>query len=173
MNWIYKTNKDNSARFVLGTQGLNPLICIGVNPSTAAPEQLDNTLKSVQRQANQKGFDSWIMLNLYAQRATNPKNIHLLADVKLHKANLKTIENIIGSLETATIWAAWGNLIDSRSFLSNCLLDIINFTEGNNIKWIKLGKCSKAGHPHHPLYLPSSAAIEPFDIKNYSQNLKK
>ena len=173
MNWIYKTNKDNSARFILGTEGLNPLICIGVNPSTASPDSLDNTLKSVQRQASIKGFDSWIMLNLYAQRATNPKNIHQSVDVKLHKENLKAIIKIFESLETATIWAAWGNLIESRKFLSICLLDIIKISESKNISWINLGKCSKAGHPHHPLYLPSSAQIEPFDIKSYSQNLIK
>ena len=173
MNWIYKTNKDNSARYILGTEGLNPLICIGINPSTAAPDQLDNTLKSVQRQANLKGFDSWIMLNLYPQRATNPKNIHQGADVKLHKDNLKAINNILGNLESATSWAAWGNLIESRSFLKNCLLDIIKINETNNIHWIKLGKSSKAGHPHHPLYLASDAVIEPFDIKSYSQNLIK
>ena len=173
MNWIYKTNKVNSARYILGTEGLNPIICIGVNPSTASPKQLDNTLKSVQRQASLKGFDSWIMLNLYAQRATNPKNIHQVADVKLHKENLKAINSIFESLETATIWAAWGNLIESRSFLKNCLLNIIKFNEDKNLHWINLGECSKAGHPHHPLYLPSTAAIEPFDIKTYSQNLIK
>ena len=173
MNWIYKTNKDNSARFVLGTQGLNPLICIGVNPSTAAPDSLDNTLKSVERQATAKGFDSWIMLNLYPQRATNPKNIHSIPDVNLHKANLKNIKAILKSCETATIWAAWGNLIDSRSFLSFCLFDIIELSKAHDTSWINIGKVSKVGHPHHPLYLSGTAEIEPFDIENYKKNLTK
>ena len=173
MNWIYKTNKDNSARFVLGTQGQNPLICIGVNPSTAAPDSLDNTLKSVHRQATLKGFDSWIMLNLYPQRATNPKNIHSIPDVNLHKANLKNIKAILKSCEIATIWAAWGNLIDSRSFLSFCLFDIIELSKAHDTSWINIGKVSKVGHPHHPLYLSGTAEIEPFDIENYKKNLTK
>jgi hypothetical protein len=173
MNWIYKTNKDNSARFVLGTQGLNPLICIGVNPSTAAPDSLDNTLKSVERQATAKGFDSWIMLNLYPQRATNPKNIHRIPDVNLHKANIKNIKAILKSCETSTIWAAWGNLIDSRSFLSFCLFDIIELSKAHDTSWINIGKVSKVGHPHHPLYLSGTAEIEPFDIETYKKNLTK
>lgn len=173
MNWIYKTNKDNSARFVLGTEGQKPLICIGVNPSTAAPDSLDNTLKSVEKQATAKGFDSWIMLNLYPQRATNPKNIHRIPDVNLHKANIKNIKAILKSCEIATIWAAWGNLIDSRSFLSFCLFDIIELSKAHDTSWINIGKVSKVGHPHHPLYLSGTAEIEPFDIENYKKNLTK
>ncbi len=173
MNWIYKTNKDNSARFVLGTDGQKPLICIGVNPSTAAPDGLDNTLKSVERHATAKGFDSWIMLNLYPQRATNPKNIHSIADVNLHEANLKNIKAILKSCERATIWAAWGNLIDSRSFLRSCLFDIIELSKVHNTSWINIGKVSKVGHPHHPLYLSGTAEIEQFDIETYQKNLMK
>lgn len=34
--WLYRPNVDNSARFVLGTVGDNPLVCFGVNPSTTS-----------------------------------------------------------------------------------------------------------------------------------------
>ena len=59
-------------RYVLGRVGRRPLVCIGINPSTAQPGALDPTLKSVERLANANGFDSWIMFNVYPQRATNP-----------------------------------------------------------------------------------------------------
>ena len=36
-------------RYILGTAGKKPLITIGINPSTAEPDNLDNTLKSVER----------------------------------------------------------------------------------------------------------------------------
>ena len=39
-----------------GDPGENPLICIGINPSTAAPGDLDNTLKSVERIAAGTGM---------------------------------------------------------------------------------------------------------------------
>lgn len=37
MEWIYKNTSDNKSRFVLGTKGDKPLICFGINPSTAEP----------------------------------------------------------------------------------------------------------------------------------------
>ena len=71
--WLYVPDFYTEYRYILGTRGQNPLICIGVNPSTAAPDDLDNTLKSVARIAEGNGFDSWIMFNVYAQRATRPE----------------------------------------------------------------------------------------------------
>lgn len=70
--WLYEHSHNNRARYVLGTKGDNPLVCFGVNPGTAAPGALDPTLKSVERFANEHGYDSFIMLNLYPQRSTNP-----------------------------------------------------------------------------------------------------
>ena len=70
--WLYAPNFYSEYRYILGTKGKNPLICIGINPSTAEPDNLDNTLKSVERIAHGNGFDSFIMFNVYAQRATNP-----------------------------------------------------------------------------------------------------
>ena len=45
--WLYAPNFYSEYRYILGTRGKNPLICIGINPSTAEPDHLDNTLKSV------------------------------------------------------------------------------------------------------------------------------
>ena len=50
-------------------------MCIGINPSTAVPDRLDNTLKSAQRIALFNGYDSFIMFNVYAQRATDPDDM--------------------------------------------------------------------------------------------------
>ena len=75
-NWIYENDQNNSIRYILGTKGVNPLLCFGINPSTAKPDELDNTLKSVERLANYNSFDSWIMMNIYPQRATKPDEMH-------------------------------------------------------------------------------------------------
>ena len=73
--WIYAPNFYSEYRYILGTRGKTPLICIGINPSTARPDALDNTLKSVERIALGNGFDSFIMFNVYAQRATSPDDM--------------------------------------------------------------------------------------------------
>ena len=70
--WLYVPNVYGEYRYILGTRGSRPLICMGINPSTAAPGALDNTLKSVERIALGNGFDSFLMFNVYAQRATDP-----------------------------------------------------------------------------------------------------
>ena len=84
--WLYVPDFYSEYRYILGTKGENPLICIGINPSTAAPDDLDNTLKSVERIALHNGFDSFIMFNVYAQRATNPDDMEHNFNEFLHSS---------------------------------------------------------------------------------------
>ena len=93
--WLYVPDFYTEYRYILGTRGQNPLICIGVNPSTAAPDDLDNTLKSVSRIAAGNGFDSWIMFNVYAQRATRPEDMDRELNQVLHRANMAAFEYIL------------------------------------------------------------------------------
>ena len=62
--WLYVPCRYDEFRYILGTKGKKPLICIGINPSTARPDALDNTLKSVERTALFNGYDSFLMFNL-------------------------------------------------------------------------------------------------------------
>ena len=71
--WLYVPKVYSEYRYILGTRGKKPLICMGINPSTAIPDRLDNTLKSVERIALANGFDSFLMFNVYAQRATESR----------------------------------------------------------------------------------------------------
>ena len=73
--WYYEPHTYQPYRYVLGRVGRHPLVCIGINPSTAQPGALDPTLKSVERLANANDFDSWIMFNVYPQRATDPNDM--------------------------------------------------------------------------------------------------
>ena len=85
--WLYVPCEYSEYRYILGTRGQKPLICIGINPSTAAPDNLDNTLKSVQRIASCNGFDSFIMFNLYPLRSSNPDDLYKNFITYLHKEN--------------------------------------------------------------------------------------
>lgn len=71
---------DDTARFMLGEVGENPIICLGINPSTANDEKDDSTISKIRKIASENNCDGWIMLNLYPQRATNPNyKIYILA----------------------------------------------------------------------------------------------
>lgn len=120
MEWIYECTDDNSARFILGTIGANPIICFGINPSTAEPNKLDRTVDYVSRIAEFNGYDSFVMLNVYPQRATNPKNLHKVFSPELKSENERHIAAIIGG-QNLTLWAAWGGLITKRKYLNTLM----------------------------------------------------
>lgn len=165
-NWVYSNTKDNKARFLLGEKGANTLICIGINPSTAIPGDLDPTLSTVKRFSSDLGYDSWLMLNVYPQRATNPKNIDMVLNNEFHNENMKQISSVLKSGKH-DIWAAWGASIIKRKYLFLCLNDIYHLTNKYSINWYSLGEKTKAGHPHHPLYLKKTCKLDKFDIDTY------
>ena len=165
--WIYAPNFYSEYRYILGTRGQNPLICIGINPSTAEPDNLDNTLKSVERIALGNGFDSFIMFNVYAQRATNPDTMERECNPVLHRENLEAFRYVLSISEKPAVWAAWGTIIEKREYLPQCLQDMLAVGQTYGASWYCAGKVSKKGHPHHPLYLRKDEKVKPFDIDSY------
>ena len=123
--WLYAPNFYSEYRYILGTRGKNPLICIGINPSTAEPGNLDNTLKSVERIAHGNGFDSFIMFNVYAQRATSPDDMERVCNALLHRENLEAFRYVLSISEKPAVWAAWGAIIEKRKYLPDCVRDML------------------------------------------------
>ena len=171
--WLYVPPFYSEYRYILGTRGKNPLICIGINPSTAEPDNLDKTLKSVERIALGNGFDSFIMFNVYAQRATNPDTMERTCNALLHKENLEAFRYVLSISEKPAIWAAWGAIIEKRKYLSACVRDMLEVGEEYGATWYCAGAITKKGHPHHPLYLKKDEKIKPFDVSTYLDKLQE
>jgi len=169
--WIYAPNFYSEYRYILGTRGKNPLICIGINPSTAKPDALDNTLKSVERIALGNGFDSFIMFNVYAQRATSPDDMEKQCNALLHQENLKAFRYVLSLSEKPAVWAAWGAIIEKRKYLPDCVRDMLQAGAEFGAQWYCAGAITKKGHPHHPLYLRKDEKIRPFDVQDYLNKL--
>ena len=169
--WLYVPNFYSEYRYILGTRGKKPLICIGINPSTARPDDLDNTLKSVERIALGNGFDSFIMFNVYAQRATDPDSMEQHCNWQLHRENLEAFRYVLSISDKPAVWAAWGTVIEKRDYLPKCLHDMLAAGEEYGAMWYCAGAVSKKGHPHHPLYLRKDEKIKPFDITSYLQKM--
>ncbi len=173
--WLYVPDFYTEYRYILGTRGQNPLICIGVNPSTAAPDDLDNTLKSVSRIAEGNGFDSWIMFNVYAQRATRPEDMDRELNQVLHRANMAAFEYILQNVAKGlrpAVWAAWGTIIEKRPYLPGCVRDMVALGRRYDARWLCAGKRSAKGHPHHPLYLRKDEKTVEFDVEQYLEGLQ-
>ena len=150
-------------RYILGTRGENPLICIGINPSTAAPDALDNTLKSVARIAGGNGYDSWIMFNVYAQRATRPDDMDIEKNERLHKENMRAFEYILRTVSSAgyspAIWAAWGTIIEKRRYLPDCVRDMATLGKKIRRALASRGEMLRQG-------TPAPSAVPPQGRKN-------
>ena len=166
-DWIYAPNFYSEYRYILGTRGKNPLICIGINPSTAQPGDLDNTLKSVERIAHGNGFDSFIMFNVYAQRATDPNAMEKVCNSALHRENMEAFRYVLSISDAPAVWAAWGSIIEKRDYLMDCLRDMLTIGNEYGASWYCAGAVTKKGHPHHPLYLRKDEKLKPFDVEGY------
>ena len=170
--WLYVPNTYSDYRYILGTRGKKPLICVGINPSTAEPDNLDNTLKSVERIALHNGYDSFIMFNVYAQRATRPKDMEQTCNPLLHEENMKAFDYILSLSDAPAVWAAWGAIIEERSYLADCVREMIAIGQKRNALWYTAGaRSKKKGHPHHPLYLRKDSLLDPFDVADYCNSL--
>ncbi|MBI9017831.1 MAG: DUF1643 domain-containing protein [Phycisphaerae bacterium] len=165
--WVYEHNSDNSARYILGQPQGRVLACIGINSSTAVPDDLDPTLKNVKKFSQIHGYDGWLMFNVYPQRSTDPNGMHDELDECEHKMNLKYIKQYLKKYDNVDIWAAWGTIIEKRSYLKEALTDIVDVINGFDVNWVTIGKLSVKGHPHHPLYLSHKTGISEFDVEQY------
>ena len=78
---------------------------------------------------------------------------------------------MIGDMENVqhpVILLAYGNAIETRSYLKNCLRDIINQLQPLHPQWKQIGNLTRLGHPRHPLYaryeLLNNHTMIPWDI---------
>lgn len=128
------------------------LTIVGLNPSTADAEQDDPTIRRCIRFARDHDFGSFTMINLFAYRATSPKD---LADagypVGMHNNDAidLALEDNFGCL------VAWGALKkEARWQAEQTLYRLPNLVHC-------LGR-TKSGDPRHPLYVRADAQWEIF-----------
>lgn len=171
-NLIYKTNADNSARYILGKYNDNPLVFFGINPSKATINKNDKTITIIENVARNFGYDGYIMLNLYPVRATKISNTFFELYFQREMAiNLEYVKNVIKTGQN--IVAAWGCHITDKTYFLQSLIEINKIVSSTSAKWLCLSK-TKYGHPHHPTRLSySKMNLIPFDMYSYINLLNK
>lgn len=173
--WLYDNDKENTVRYTLGEImdiGDRTFATIGINPSTAEPDNLDNTLVLVRKKAIKENFINWIMFNLYPKRATQFNELEISVNQEIYKKNIDMICNTIKHYGINKIWCAWGGMVIRRKYLIQAIKDIINKLEKEKfyeeIIFLRANyNIKENNHPHHPLYLPSDTELIKFDIKEY------
>ncbi len=120
---------------------------IGLNPSTADEEQDDPTIRRCIGFAKDWGFAGLVMGNLFAFRATDPRDMLAAEDPVGPENDQHLLE---ASLVVSLVVAAWGVRGAHRG-------------RGDEVAGLipdlsALG-LTKDGHPRHPLYLPRTQPL--------------
>jgi hypothetical protein len=132
---------------------MNPLVVIGLNPSTADETKDDPTIRRCIQFAKDWGHDSLTMLNLFAFRSTDPMALREAQD----PVGPENDEFIRALCECSRVLAAWGvhGTLDGRDAVVRKMLREVR---GARVQVLGL---TKDGHPKHPLYI--AAATQPED----------
>jgi hypothetical protein len=135
-------------------EGEGTLTAVCLNPSTADENTNDATVSRCIVRAKSMGFRRFEMLNLFAWRSTDPKQLLTVSD-PVGPDNDEWI--LARASESKMIICGWGGtspLIPERA------TTVLRELRGAGIKLHAL-KLTKDGHPGHPLYI--SYSIKPFD----------
>lgn len=81
------------------------IMWIGLNPSTADEFKLDNTLRRIRSFSTAWGFNSFVMTNLFAFRATKPSDMKRESDPVGPENDAVLCET---AAQSSMIVAAWG-----------------------------------------------------------------
>ncbi len=168
---LYKANKNDSARFILGKNGDRKLFVVGLNPSTANKEKSDTTVSKVEKVAQHHGYDGFVMTNLYPLRSTNPEGLPEQPQHSLLDSNTESIIRMACLDKKPVFWAAWGVNIVLRPYLLESLIHLNMKVNTLGGEWIHYGGLSKAGHPRHPSRLCYDWEFSQFGVDVYIQKL--
>jgi hypothetical protein len=142
---------DEAHRYVLWRTWeprLPTMVVIGLNPSTATEVEDDPTIRRCIQFAKREGCGRYIMLNLFAFRATQPEVMRAAAD-PVGPYNDRVLRTI-ASRNLGPVVAAWGvhGAFQGRGeTVTKMLPGLLAFGT------------TKDGHPKHPLYLKASTPL--------------
>ena len=161
---VWDEKKVDGCRFVLGRKGKNTLICIGANPSKADENNSDMTMNKLCQILANKGYDGYVMLNLYPLIATKPDDLPKECDESIYSQNLEIIKRILSKFLSSDILLCYGDVLNKRKYLKEpCLKDILKLFDGHKIKCLGT---TKNGLPKHPSRISTKSEIIDFKFKN-------
>ncbi len=119
------------------------VLVIGLNPSTADAQADDPTSRRVASFAEQWGFTRVCMANLFAYRATEPRDMKH-APAPIGPDNDATLRRL--AVQAALVVAAWG----AHGAHRNRDLHVRRMLPNPHVL-----RLTRGGQPAHPLYLPA------------------
>ena len=144
---------DRKYRYILSRtwdETKSTVLFIGLNPSTVDENEDDPTIRRCINFAKSWGYGGILMANLFAYRATNPRELYSEQD-PIGSDNDFYIKEYADKSEM--IIACWGNhgRFNNRSQKVYDLIGSLNCLGTN-----------KNGEPKHPLYIRSDTKPKPY-----------
>jgi hypothetical protein len=131
---------------------------ISSNPSVADELENDPTIRKVMGFGKLLGYGGVLMLNVGAFRATDPKDWKDATDPFGPRNTIECLQTYLEQFKPALVVAAWGK---------PCMLSQRGQHRAEAIKKAIPGmKCwgrNADGSPRHPLMLPYTTTLEPFN----------
>ena len=134
-------------RYALTRQwgGGGRLLFVLLNPSTATEAQNDPTVERCERRARALGYGAFRVTNIFALRETNPHKMRA-APRPIGPENDATLLHAVAWADTIVAgWGAHGAHMDRGAQVAALL--------GQSGRAVPHLGLTKAGHPHHPLYI--------------------
>lgn len=131
---------------------LPTLAWIMLNPSTADGVEDDPTIRRCIGYAEDWGYGSIVVGNLFALRATDPSELEAHPE-PVGPENDDHLQAICEGADRVMV--AWG----TNGGLENRDQEVVELLKGVQLEALDT---TQAGHPNHPLYQPSDAKPEPY-----------
>jgi hypothetical protein len=128
-----------------------------LNPSTADEVKLDPSCTRARNYAEKWGYGALIVTNIFGWRATDPEEMKSVKD-PVGRGNDAAI--VKAACEAKLVVCAWGN----HGAHINRSESVLRLLRENQVRLHAL-RVNGAGHPAHPLYLPSSLIPTEFGVR--------
>lgn len=131
-----------------------PIVWIMLNPSTADSSTDDPTIRRIRAFSQVWGFGALTVVNLYAWRATDPRELWQALD-PVGPENDRYLAEAVSGVEVVAAWGA--NARPDR------ITEVLALPGMGRVQALKV---TKAGQPRHPLYLRSDLTPRPWENPN-------
>ncbi len=121
------------------------VLFVMLNPSTATEVQNDPTVERCERRARALGFGAFRVCNIFAYRATDPRDMRAQPDPVGPENDAAILQGVDWADEIVAAWGTHGEHLNRGTAVETLLRDA-----GTRPKHLGL---TKAGHPKHPLYI--------------------
>jgi len=127
------------------------VLFVMLNPSTATEVQNDPTVERCERRARALGYGAFRVCNIFAWRATDPRDMRAAPDPVGPDNDAAILEGVAWADTVVCAWGTHGAHMDRGATVAR----LLRKTE----KPLTHLGLTKAGHPKHPLYI--AYAVQP------------